>query len=298
MKAIKVLRWLIALLLTLSVLSACSGADQPSKPVPSTSTATQPTLAANNANTTSNPAAPQTSTGSDTNAAEKPAQVSETGDDSETVDETTPAPTTQPSLKLAAGATPEGKSNSQFKEGVHYQRLVPTQPTNASPGQVEVLEIFWYGCSHCFALDSRLEAWRQKSKANYVAFQRLPATWNDAALFHGRLFYVAEQLGKLEELHTPLFREIHLNGDPLNTADKAKAFFAAHGVSKADFDKAFTSFGVNTKIQTAGLLNRRYHVEGVPFFVVNGKYTLDIGSAGGEEQALQLINELAAREHR
>jgi thiol:disulfide interchange protein DsbA len=46
------------------------------------------------------------------------------------------------------------------------------------------------------------------------------------------------------------------------------------------------------------MLNKRYRVQGVPFFVVNGKYTTDVGSAGGEEQLIQLVNELAAREHR
>ena len=31
--------------------------------------------------------------------------------------------------------------------------LVPAQPTSAGPGKVEVVEVFWYGCGHCFALD-------------------------------------------------------------------------------------------------------------------------------------------------
>jgi thiol:disulfide interchange protein DsbA len=194
---------------------------------------------------------------------------------------------------------------SAFKEGVHYQRLLPTQPTSAPPGKVEVVEVFWYGCSLCFAIEPKLDAWRlteatageQKGKASYVVFQRLPSAINETALFHARVFYAAELLGKLETLHTQIFREIQLNGNPLNTMDRAKAFFAAHGVAQSDFDKVFASFALDSKLQNANMLVRRYRIAGVPTFVVNGKFTTDVTSAGGEDQLLQLLNELAAREH-
>jgi thiol:disulfide interchange protein DsbA len=280
------------LAVVLAVLGACTGdtessaqAEKNASPTPKATT-----IAAPVAGTTG--AAPSTTAEETTT----PEQVSETGDGTESVGET---PTTQPStapLKLAAA--PETKSMSYaFKEGVNYQVLAPTQPNHASPGQIEVVEVFWYGCPHCFALDPKLETWRRKGKPSYVAFQRIPATWNDATQFHGRVFYAAEQFGKLDELHPLIFREIHLNGNMLNTMDKCKAFFTAHGVSKADFDKVFASSGLESKLQNAALLNKRYRVQGVPFFVVNGKYTTDVASAGGEEQLLQLLNELAAREH-
>ena len=36
---------------------------------------------------------------------------------------------------------------------MNYQPLVPPQPTNTSAEQVEVLEMFGYGCPHCAALE-------------------------------------------------------------------------------------------------------------------------------------------------
>jgi hypothetical protein len=39
-------------------------------------------------------------------------------------------------------------------------------------------------------------------------------------------------------------------------------------------------------------------VEGVPLFVINGKYTADVGSAGGQAQLIALINDLVAREQK
>jgi hypothetical protein len=35
----------------------------------------------------------------------------------------------------------------------------------------------------------------------------------------------------------------------------------------------------------------------VPLIAVNGKYTTDIGKAGGEARLIELINDLAASEH-
>jgi protein dithiol oxidoreductase (disulfide-forming) len=214
------------------------------------------------------------------------------------------ATTTAPTIKFSSTATPEAKAPpSMFKEGVHYLRLSPTQPTFVSPGQVEVVEAFWYGCPHCFALEPKLEAWRNnsegardKGRQSYVVFRRLPAGINDTAVVHARIFYAAEMLGKIEELHPLVFREIQLNANPLNTMDKAKAFFAAHGVSKGDFDKTFAKFEVESKLQNGQLMMRRYRLNSVPSFVVNGKFTTDVAMAGGEPQLFQLINELAARE--
>jgi thiol:disulfide interchange protein DsbA len=186
---------------------------------------------------------------------------------------------------------------SRFKEGTHFQKIVPAQPTSVAPGKVEVVEVFWYGCGHCFALDPAIESWRGKNKPPYVEFVRVPAMWNDGLRMHARLFYTAELLGKLDELHTLMFREINVNGNMLNTVEKISAFFRQHGVSAEEFQKAFSSFAVESKLQRADVLNRRYRVQSVPMVVINGKYSSDLGTAGGEQPLFALINELAAYEH-
>ena len=62
--------------------------------------------------------------------------------------------------------------------------------------------------------------------------------------------------------------------------------------------RPITSFAVQTNLQRAEQLTRRYQVEGVPLFVINGKYTADVGSAGGQSQLIALINDLVAREQK
>jgi thiol:disulfide interchange protein DsbA len=226
-------------------------------------------------------------------AAAAPAEsVSETEDGAVTTPDT-PA-TVQPSLRL--GGPPSTAPSSQFKEGVNYTKLVPAQPTSVAPGKVEVVEVFWYGCGHCFALDPAIESWRGKGKPANVEFLRVPAMWNEATRMHARVFFTAELLGKLETLHTPLFREINVKGNPLNTVDKIAAFFRENGVSNDEFQKAFSSFAVENKLQRADFLNRRYRIESVPTVIVNGKYKTAVGEAGGEKQLFTLIDELAAHE--
>jgi thiol:disulfide interchange protein DsbA len=198
-------------------------------------------------------------------------------------------------IRMAAAATPA--TSARFQAGKNYKTLVPAQPTDVAPDEVEVLEVFWYGCGHCYALDPLMENWRAKGKPGYVDFSRLPAMWNDNLRIHARMYYTAEILGKIDELHPVMFRAIHVDGNPLNTEQRIRDFFAKHGVAAADFDKAFSGFAVDAKLKRADFLNRRYRVTGVPMMVVNGKYTADVGSAGSPEDLLELVAELAAHEH-
>lgn len=281
-----------ASLLVAVVIAACgnkqppaTGADQTAAQTAPVTPSTEPTAAEPAAQA---PDAEQTPT--------QPTEtISETDDAGEVAAE--PAATTvQPSLRLGGPAT-TAPTSAQFKEGTNYTRLVPAQPTGVAPGKVEVVEVFWYGCGHCFALEPAIESWKGKDKPAYAEFVRVPAMWNDATRMHARVFFTAELLGKLEQLHTPIFREINMKGNQLNTVEKITAFFKEHGVSTDEFQKAFSSFAVENKLQRADFLNRRYRIESVPTVIVNGKYKTDVTMAGGEPQLFGLIGELAAHEH-
>jgi protein dithiol oxidoreductase (disulfide-forming) len=212
-----------------------------------------------------------------------------------------------PIAAAVAATTPAAASPipSRWVAEKNYLTLVPAQPTSVDPGKVEVMEIFWYGCGHCFHLDPSLEEWRKKGKAPYVEFVRVPVMWNDATRAHARLFYTMKALGKLEQLHTLAFREIHVNGNMLGAADPAeterlqRAFLKANGVSDADFDRVYRSFSVESDLQRAEIISRRYKVTGVPLIAINGKYTADVGTANNSEsQLIELINDLTAAEHK
>jgi thiol:disulfide interchange protein DsbA len=196
------------------------------------------------------------------------------------------------SLLLVAA---HGASAAGLTEGKEYKLLKPAQPSEAAPGKVGVVEVFWYACGHCYLLEPKLEAWNQKGRAPYVQLIRLPATWNPVVKMHARVFYTIELLGK-PKLHDEVFREINVKGNRMDTPEKIEAFFVSRGVSKDEFKKAFSSFAVESKLLQAEDLNKRYKITGTPTIVVNGKYVTDVGMAGDEDKLFEVVNELAARE--
>ena len=213
------------------------------------------------------------------------------------------ASTVAASTATASAAT---TGTTQWQEGVNYKRLLPAQPTEVPAGQVEVLEFFWYACPHCYAIDPAVEAWL-KTKPAYVSFSRVPVMWNEGHRSLARLFYTLQALGKLDQLHGEVFKEIHVHGDPLVAPDPNDAAGSEHmqvvfvrkfGISEADFTKAYHSFAVETAMQKADELGQRYRIDGVPTFVVNGKFIADVGTAGTPERLLTLVGDLAAQEHR
>jgi thiol:disulfide interchange protein DsbA len=195
-------------------------------------------------------------------------------------------------LLLAAGSA---SAAVELKQGVNYKLLTPAQPTNVAPGKIEVVEVFWYACGHCYALEPKLEAWDRKGRPADAQLVRLPATWNNMLKTHARLFYTIELLGK-RNLHQDAWREINLRGNRLDTPAAIETFFTSRGVSKADFQRAFSGFAIDSKIMKAEDLNRRYKITGTPTVVVNGKYVTDVAMAGSEDKLFEVINALVAKE--
>lgn len=186
-------------------------------------------------------------------------------------------------------------TSERFELGRHFDRLSPTQPTSSGPDQIEVCEVFWYGCPHCYTFDPYLESWKEDLDPD-VSFVRIPAVWNPLLQLHARAYYTAEVLGIIEEIHTPIFREIHVNGNPLNTEQLLQEFFGQYGVSEEEFTGAFNSFAVHTRLQRADELSRRYRISSVPTVIVNGKYSASAQSAGDFPMLMELIDELVVSE--
>lgn len=195
-------------------------------------------------------------------------------------------------MLLATGAA---SAAIQLQQGVNYKLLQPAQPTNVGPGKVEVVEVFWYACGHCYLLEPKLEAWNRNGRPANAELVRLPATWNNVLKTHARVFYTMELLGK-PNLNPEIWREINVKGNRLDSPDKIESFFTSRGVSKADFQRTFASFAMDSKVAKAEDLNRRYKITGTPTIVVNGKYVTDVSMAGGEEKLFEVVNALVAKE--
>jgi protein dithiol oxidoreductase (disulfide-forming) len=201
-----------------------------------------------------------------------------------------------PAAAPAAAATA-----SQWQPGLNYDVLGYPQPTEVTKGKVEVNEVFWYGCSHCYALDPVLEDWK-KHKPDYIEFVRIPVIWGDAQRQHARLFYTLKKLGRLDELHAKVFDAIHQGGKPLAGGSDAEAraqqlaFLKENGVSESEFNAAYDSPEVEANVDAAQKATSRYEVASVPTLIIAGQYATSVSQAGGNAQLLALITDLAERE--
>jgi thiol:disulfide interchange protein DsbA len=197
---------------------------------------------------------------------------------------------------LAWQANGQSAATPPFEAGKHYTVLSPAQPTSTDAGQVEVTEVFMFGCPGCFGFEPHIQRWLG-TKADYVNFVRVPAPWNPTAILHAQAYYTAEALGKTDEIDGPFFNEFHVNRNYLDTEDKIAEFFGKHGVDAATFKSTFNSFAVNAKVKRAEELVRRYRVQATPTVIVNGKYLTSGDKAGSYEAWFAIIDNLAAREH-
>jgi thiol:disulfide interchange protein DsbA len=267
-------RSFVSVVLVLLSVAACGRSSAPSTapPPPSTPPAAHPAVVAQ-------PVAPaQTAESQQATAAQ------------ESVSDETPDQRSDTSLERLAAmpAAQQLPPDSRWKLGTNYKPLMPPQPTSVAAGKVEVVEVFWYGCPHCYVLEPYLASWLKKKPA-YVELVRVPVMWSPGHRSHAQLFYTLEALGRTD-LHAKVFDTIHRDGNRLlgdteaGTFKLQLAFAEANGITEKQFTDAWNSFGVASSLQRAEQLTQRYRVDGVPLVVVNGKYTTDVGMAGGEKR--------------
>ena len=204
-------------------------------------------------------------------------------------------------LLLARAEVPAASQEWKYEEGTHFVRLVPTQPTVGGADKIEVAEIFWYGCNHCYDFETYINRWLDKKPAN-VRFVRIPAVWNPLVKLHAQLYYTEEVLVSNDKITNPeqfraaVFAEYHRRGNRMASEASIQAIFERHGVSAEDFSSTWNSFEVSQKLRVAQDLARRYSITSVPTIVVNGKYRTGAAEAGGYPPLMELIDELVARE--
>jgi len=181
-----------------------------------------------------------------------------------------------------------------YVAGTDYDLITP--PVRAvDPDKIEVAEFFWYGCSHCYSFEPIVQAWK-KTLPEDVKFRGVPAVWQEKMELHAKAFYAAEVLGVLDTMNTVLFQAMNVDRKPLASEKEIAALFTAHGVSEADFTKAFNSFGVSSQVRQAVSTAKAAQITGTPALVVNGKYHVSGSKAGGQANMLKVVDFLIEKE--
>ncbi|WP_308364485.1 MULTISPECIES: thiol:disulfide interchange protein DsbA/DsbL [unclassified Microbulbifer] len=208
-------------------------------------------------------------------------------------------------LSLTACAQDSG----QFKEGQHYQ-VLPQAVPQKDDSKIEVTELFWYGCGHCYHFEPILENWK-KGTPEDVALLKVPAIWQPVMEVHARMYYVAEAMGVLDKMHQPIFNAINnerkmfatREGREWNPDLKAiEALFNQHGADGAKAAKLMNSFAISSKVKQGSASQRAYQLSGTPEVVVAGKYRISTslpgfkGKSDGQQMMLEVADYLIAKE--
>jgi len=187
------------------------------------------------------------------------------------------------------------KADDFYVEGIQYERISPPVATHVARGKVEVAELFWYGCPHCYRFEPYITKWLTH-KPEAAQFVRLPATLNPGWVTHARIYYTLETLGELDRLHAVFFQAIHDQNRRFRDLNSIARFFAQNGVDEKRFIDAYNSLAVQTKLNQAQQLTRQYGAQGVPTVVVNGKYRTTATLAGGYDEVFKVVDFLVAQE--
>ncbi len=190
---------------------------------------------------------------------------------------------------LIAVAPPIAYAQAPGKK-VPYMEINPPQPTEAQ-GKVEVIEFFWYGCPHCYALEPVLNPWVKKLPKE-ASFRRVPAIFNEQWGVAARVFYTLEAIDEDARMHSPLFDAIHKENLRITDESAMTAWLAKKGVDVEKYKAAYRSFGVETKLKRALQMTQAYRIDGVPALAIQGRYVLSASMINDRQELLNATDQV------
>ena len=179
-----------------------------------------------------------------------------------------------------------GNIQANYKLGKDFGSLARPLPVKQD-GVVEVIEVFWYGCGHCFNLAPAVSSWSKK-KDSSVNFQKMPVTWGPVHQLHAKLFYTIEALGIGETGHTAVFTAIHKEGNFLSSDGAILDFLEKLGIDRSETIKYMNSFSVRQKVKRAIEISKQFKVTATPMMFVDGQYRVE--AKGGSSKMLKVVD--------
>ena len=161
------------------------------------------------------------------------------------------------------------------------------------PKRIEIMELFFYGCSHCFALEPDVVAWTKTMPKN-VYFRRIPAVFSQTPHWIplARAYYATEVLGLTDKLHYDFFNAIHLSGQNLNDREALLKLVQKLGANRKQFEQTLDSADVNKRVEQSQKISNASGAKGVPAFIVDGKFQTSVTQTGTPERLFATVNEL------
>ena len=177
--------------------------------------------------------------------------------------------------------------NAQFIEGKDYAVISEAQPIKTGE-KIEVREMFWYGCPHCYSLEPHVQRWKSNMPEN-AEFVAQPAIFSAGWEFHARAFYTFETLGIVDKVHGAFFDQIHRKKRNANSLSDLQDFLASYDMDPDDVKNAYNAFVVDSQLGNARINSMNYEIRGVPAVIIDGKYRTSTTMAGSEAGMFDII---------
>lgn len=198
---------------------------------------------------------------------------------------------------LSAALLIAGMVQAEIQEGRDYKLIQPARSVE-TPGKLEVIEFFWYGCPHCRTLDPHIESWARKLPKD-VTFRRVHVVWpgrNDIEA-HAKLFVTLQAMGLEVKLQPAIFKAIQQDRIELRRESTLFNWLRKQNVDIETFKAHYNDFSSNVALRKLEQVTMNYGIDGVPAFVVNGKYFTSPAMIGKEDASItRVIDELLAKE--
>ncbi len=175
---------------------------------------------------------------------------------------------------------------SEYKLGRDYGSLLRPLPVKED-GVVDVVEVFWYGCGHCFNLAPITAKW-SKQQDSSVNYQKMPVTWGPIHQLHAKLYYTIEALGIGDTAHSAVFTAMHKEGNFLGSEGAILEFLEKLGVDQSETIKYMNSFAVRQRVKRAIELSKQFKVTATPMIFVDGQYRIE--AKGGHTKMLKVVD--------
>jgi thiol:disulfide interchange protein DsbA len=184
------------------------------------------------------------------------------------------------------GLAPAARAQAAPVAGKDFLKLNPPVTSSAPAGKIEVIEFFWYGCPHCYALEPLIEPWVAKLPAD-VHYRLVPFDFGEALReIHMRVFCTWEVLGLVGKMHAKTFDRFNRDHKPINSEKDMLAFAGESGLDVAKVKDAWNSFGLQVKMRQHKQTCEQYGIHSTPVLAVQGRFETEPAMAGSGEKAL------------
>ncbi len=186
--------------------------------------------------------------------------------------------------------------SQEFKgltEGKDYLKAQATENIiDTKTNKPILVEFFWYGCGHCFAMKPLSSKLFDKYKSTVIGVKQ-PAGF-DGWVTGTKIFYTLQNMNLLDSMHDKVFDEIHIKKkNILKKDDERDSFLKSNSVDVAKFNSFYNSFGMTAQLNKAKKITESLKVESTPAYVIySGGYTYQVSPSltGSYDNTIKVLD--------